>query len=207
MSTVNIKASARKVTSKGALNRLRQQGLVPGVVYGGAERMSLPVQISERELSTALGRGAESAFLTLTLDDGSTHLVLPREVQYGTIKRDLRHIDLLVVERDAAVKTTVPVRIVGTNEEPLQYGLLEIEVSAKPADMPAGFEVDVSDLETGESIHVRDLTIPAGVELLSDLEEMIVSVITSSQEPLDEEAEGEDEAVETAEPVTDEPEA
>lgn len=207
MSTVSIQASARKAMGKGALKRLRQKGIVPGIVYGGAEQMSLPVQISERELSTALGRGSESAFLTLTLDDGSTHLVLPREIQYGSIKRDLRHIDLLVVERDAEVRTTIPVRIVGTNEAPLQYGLLEIELSAKPADMPAGFEVDVSNLETGETIYVRDLEIPAEVELISDLEEMVVSVITSSQQPEAEDAEGADEVSDTAEAVTDEPQA
>lgn len=207
MSTVSILASARKAMGKGALKRLRQKGIVPGIVYGGAEQMSLPVQISERELSTALGRGSESAFLTLTLDDGSTHLVLPREVQYGSIKRELRHIDLLVVERDAEVRTTIPVRIVGTNEAPLQYGLLEIELSAKPADMPAGFEVDVSNLETSETIYVRDLEIPAGVELISDLDEMVVSVITSSQQAEEEDAEGADEASGTAEAVTDEPQA
>lgn len=183
MSTVNIAASPRPAMSKGALRRLRQQGIVPGIVYGGADRVRLPVQIPARELSAALDRATESAFLTLTLDDGSSHLVLPRDVQYGTIKRDLRHIDLLVVERDAVVRTTIPVRIVGTNEAPLQYGLLEIELSAKPADMPAGFEVDVTNLETGETIHVRDLEIPAEVELISDPEEMVISVIASSLQP------------------------
>jgi large subunit ribosomal protein L25 len=196
MSTVSITASPRQDISKGALKHLRQQGFVPGIVYGGADRMNLPVQISARELSLALERSTESAFLTLTLDDGSKHLVLPREIQYGTIKRDLRHIDLLVVERDAVVKTTIPVHIMGTNQAPLQYGLLEIEVKAKPADIPAGFEVDVTGLQMGETIYVSDLDIPAAVELISELDEMVVSVVTSSEEPADEE-EAEEEATET----------
>lgn len=206
MSTITIKASTRQTMSKRALKRLRQQGVVPGIVYGGAKDMNLPVQIMERDLNAALARGAESAFLTLQLDDGSTHLVLPREIQYGKIKRELRHIDLLVVERDAEVRTTIPVRIVGTNEAPLQYGLLEIEVRAKPADIPAGFDVDVSELEMGQTIFVSDLDIPAAVELISGSEEMVVSVVTSSQQPT-EAADATDEVAESEETTADQPEA
>lgn len=207
MSTVTIQASTRQAMGKGALKRLRRQGIVPGIVYGGAEDMNLPVQIPERELNAALARSSESAFLTLQLDDGTTHLVLPRETQYGKIKRDLLHIDLLVVERDADVRTTIPVRIIGTNEAPLQYGLLEIEVRAKPADIPAGFDVDVSELEMGETIYVSDLDIPAAVELISSTEEMVVSVVTSSQEPDEEATEDTEEVAETEEAIAEEPEA
>lgn len=206
MSTV-IKASTRQPMSTGALNRLRAEGVVPGIVYGGAKDMNMPVQISERALNLALTKGSDSAFFTLQLDDGSTHLVLPREIQYGKIKRDLRHIDLLVVEADAEVRTTVPVRIIGTNEAPLQYGLLEIEVRAKPADIPAAFEVDVSELEMGATIFVSDLDIPTTVELFSSLEETVVSVVASSQQVEEEATEDTDEVVEAEAATADQPEA
>jgi large subunit ribosomal protein L25 len=191
--------------SKGALNRLRTEGVIPGIVYGGAKDMNLPVQITERDLNVVLAKASESAFFTLQLDDGSTHLVLPREIQYGKIKRDLRHIDLLVVEADAEVRTTIPVHIVGTNEAPLQYGLLEIEVRAKPADIPAAFEVDVSKLQMGHTVFVSDLDIPAAVELFSPLEETVVSVVASSQQL--EEEEPTDEVAEAEHDTADEPKA
>ncbi|NLW18023.1 MAG: 50S ribosomal protein L25 [Firmicutes bacterium] len=200
MSMLTIQASIREAKGKGAVQRLRQQGLVPGVVYGGAEGLNLPIQLSQRELSAALTKDADSAFFTLQLDDGSTHLVLPREIQYSKIKRDLLHIDFQVVARDEEVRTTVPVRFVGENQAPLQYGLLEIELKAKPAHVPAGFDVDISGLEVGQTITVADLEIPAGVELISSPEEMVVSVVASTQEPVDEEGDEEAEAAgETAE--------
>lgn len=136
MSTMTIQASVRQAAGKGGVKRLRQQGFVPGIVYGGAKGINVPIQVPERQLSAVLNKGSSSAFFTLQLDDGSRHLVLPREIQYGKIKRDLRHIDLLVVEQDEEVRTTIPVRIVGTNQAPLQYGLLEIELKAKPAQIP-----------------------------------------------------------------------
>ncbi len=196
MSSVTIQASVRQTGSKGALKSLRQQGFVPGIVYGGSANLRVPIQISERQLAAALSRNSGSAFFTLQLDDGSRHLVLPREIQYDKIKRDLRHIDLLVVEQDEEVRATVPVRIVGTSGAPLQYGLLEIELKAKPAQMPASVDVDVSELEVGQIITVGDLNIPSGVEVISSPEEMVVGVVASVQDPSPEEAEEKSEAAE-----------
>ncbi|NLY54447.1 MAG: 50S ribosomal protein L25 [Firmicutes bacterium] len=201
MSTVNITATVREPMSRGANNRLRKQGFTPGVLYGGAKRINVPIQIPTRELAAALEKSTDSAFLTLQLDGGNTYLVLPREIQYGAIKRDLRHIDLQIVERDEEVRTTVPVRIVGTNEEPLQYGLLEIEVKGKPADLPGSLNVDVSALAVGDTIFVSDLEIPAGVELISNPEDMVVGVVASTEAPVEEAGE------EVAEDAAGEPEA
>ena len=195
MSNFSLKVSLRERGSKSALSSLRAQGFVPGVVYGGRDAVSISVQIPLRPLQEALAMGSQSAFLTLEFEDGRSYLAIPRDIQYGHIKRDLRHIDFMVVESDQEVRTMIPVHIVGSSDAPLQYGLLEIELSAKPADMPPGFEVDVSELAEGDTIYVRDLVIPAGVELLSNEEEMVVSIITRSAvieegEDEDEEAEG-----------------
>lgn len=204
MSKMNITAAPRQVAGQAALKQLRRDGFVPGIVYGGTGTINFPVQFEAKELASILARGSESAFFTLTLADGSEHLVLPREIQYGAIRRDLRHVDLLIVDRDEAVRTVIPVRIVGHNEEPLQYGLLEIEVRGKPGDIPAGFEIDVTDFEVGHTVFVRDLDIPEEVELLSDLDEMVLGVVMASEEIVeevekDEDIEGMDEDAETDE--------
>ena len=180
MSTVKIKAQRRQPMSKGALKELRRQGFVPGVVYGRSIE-SLPVQLPAKEITTTLEKSGESTFLTLELEDGATQLVLPREVQYHMITREMLHVDLLAVARDEEVRTTVPVRVVGTSKSPLQYGLLEIEVRGKPAQIPAGFEVDVTGLVEGDQLYVRDLDIPEGLELFSDLDEAVVGVVEATE--------------------------
>ncbi len=182
MSEVRIAAEPRSEFGKGAARRIRRDHRVPAVLYGhGGEprHISLP----EHELMLALK--TPNVLLNITLD-GKSELALPKDVQRDPVRRYLEHVDLLVVRRGEKVKVDVALHVVGT-QVPDSVVMTEVnvlEVLAEATHIPTSFEIDISGRPIGSQIHAKEVELPAGVELVTDPEQLVVNISHSrAQEP------------------------
>ena len=158
--------------------RLRREGLVPAVVYGrGGD--SVAVTVPARELDHILAHGVNT-LITLKLE-GADQLALARQVQRHPTRGELVHVDFVRVRVDVAIAAEVALHLVGEAVGVRDGGLLEqpvfaLPVEAKPQDIPASIEVDVSELAIGDQLRVSDLPLPAGVVTHVDPETLVVNV-------------------------------
>ena len=184
-------------------------GRVPGVVYGHGVT-PIPVSVDERALHGAFSTAAgANALIDLTI--GKTHhLALARELQHHPVRQTVAHVDFIVVRRDEIVAAEVPVMLVGEAVAVSRVGgtveqlLLSVDVHAKPADIPRSFEVDISELDIGDSIRLSAIAIPPGVTLDADPESPVVVGHAARVEVVEAPVE-EEEVVAPAEPVSRDP--
>jgi large subunit ribosomal protein L25 len=192
-----LRAEPREIHGK-KVKRLRREGLVPGVVYGPVVDNTVSVSVNRREFERFFNRNGHSTVVTLEWDGGSQP-VLVREVQIDPVTRDPLHVDFFAPNMRVVLRASVPVILhnLGDHEGVLQNLLNEVEVEALPADLPHQIDADASALAAvGDSIHVRDLSVPAGVTTITDGEEMVASLVAQAVE---EPTEAEVEAAESAE--------
>jgi large subunit ribosomal protein L25 len=158
--------------------RLRRAGRVPAVVYGrGGETVA--VTVPARELTHILAGGANT-LITLQVE-GADQLALARQVQRHPTRGDLVHVDFVRVSTDVAISAEVALHLVGDAEGVRDGGLLEqsifmLPIEAKPQDIPAQIEADVSALAIGDQLRVSDLTLPAGVTTTVDTDTLVAQV-------------------------------
>jgi large subunit ribosomal protein L25 len=195
MSEATLTAERRPETGSRPAGRYRRDGLVPAVVYGLGEE-TVAVTVPARELGRILtgGTGANT-LITLQLD-GASQLALARQIQRHPVKGTLVHVDFVRVRADQTIAAEVPLHLVGDSEGVKRGGLLDqllfaVAVEAKPADVPASFEYDVTELQLGDQVHVRDLASPAGVTITNDPDELVAQVTVPRGREEGEAAEGE----------------
>jgi large subunit ribosomal protein L25 len=168
-----INAEQREDQGKGASRRLRRDGLVPGIVYG-AGKEPVAITVKHNELIKSLEQEAfYSQVLTLNLGKDSEQVVL-RDLQRHPAKPLLLHLDLQRINANEKLHAHIPLHFL--NEEAcvgvkqgggsISHVIIEVEVSCLPKDLPEIFEVDVADLNLGETLHLSDLKLPEGVELV-----------------------------------------
>jgi large subunit ribosomal protein L25 len=196
----DLTLTAEPRTEKGSrpAGRLRRRGKVPAVVYG-LESETLNVSVPARELAHILaGEAGANALITLRLD-GDEALTLARQIQRHPTRGDLVHVDFVRIRRDVAVEAEIPVHLEGEPAGVRDGGVLEqllftLSIEAKPEDIPTAIEVDVSALEINDQIRLSELTVPPGVSLQHEEEELVVQVIPPrvEEEPVVEEVEGEE---------------
>ena len=179
MATANLTATRRDGTGKGIARKLRADGQIPAVIYGhNREPQSLAV--SARDLDRLLDHiSAASTVIELDLG-GTTARTLIREIQRHPFRRQILHVDFQELVAGETVTVEVPLVLVGTAEGVrvgggiLDQVLRDVEIECDPGNIPNHIDVDVSALTIGHSIHVGDLTLPAGVTMLTDAEQTIV---------------------------------
>ncbi len=208
-----IPAELRTETKKGAARRLRQENFIPGVVYGPRTETRL-IRISLAALKKSLEKaGTERALYDLKIEgqeEASSRVVMFREIQVHPVTRQYLHVDLFEVAMDTEITVSIPVHVVGKPEGVKQGGVLEqvireIRVQCLPSRMPAHFEVDVSSLEVGNSLHISDILKEEGVEILEDLNRTVATVLAPTVEKeVAPPAEEEEEAPEAAEAPSEE---
>lgn len=180
-----LKAALRTETGKGAMRRLRQDGRVPGVVYGrGEETRSLSVDA--RDLETLMKHHSlDTTLIELSIEGAARGAgkvrTLVAEVQTHPYKPIVLHVDFQQIHAGETVTVQVPVRLQGTPAGVraggvLQHILHDIEAECAVESIPESFEYDVSDLEIGDSVHVSDLSVPSEVTLLIDAERTVCTV-------------------------------
>jgi len=202
---LQMSVQARPAVGGSAPRRLRREGLVPGVVYGGGED-SLAVSVPREVVETAGLH--DSQLLDLAIEGAAPTLVIVKDIQIHYLTHDIIHVDFQRISRDE--KLVAPVSVVEAGEPVgvtrdggiLAHLLREIELRCLPSDLPEEIVVDVSALEIGDSIHAGELELPAEVELVTDPEQAIFTVTTSRAalaEEEEEEAAEEGEAEEAGE--------
>lgn len=181
MATAQLSASARKGIGKGAARSLRRDGRLPAIIYGHA-REPLSLSVPEREFERLLERvAAENTVIELSID-GTMSRTLIREIQRHPVKRNVLHVDFQ--ELVAGERVVVRIRIVlqGIPEGVRNSGgilsqiLQELECRVDPLNMPSSIVVDVTNIAIGHSVHVSEISIPEGVEVLDEPEATIAIV-------------------------------
>jgi large subunit ribosomal protein L25 len=186
---VKLMVQNRAVLGSAESRRLRRQGLIPGVLYG--REVPVAISIPERSLRTALTTsGGLNAVLDVVVDGGSVHSSVLKEYQQHPVKGHITHVDLQEVRLDQPIHATVPVQLHGEPAGVKVGGVLsqvtnELNVEALPMEIPEHLDVDVSELNVGESLRLSSLRMPEGVTLLDDLEETVLATVSA---PMREEA-------------------
>jgi large subunit ribosomal protein L25 len=173
MASAQLSATPRDGTGKGSARSLRAQGKIPAVIYGhGREPQSLAIET--RELEKLLSKiSAESTVIELSMD-GKSARTLIREIQRHPFKRQILHVDFQELVAGEKVTVRIPIVLMGVPEGVRQDGgildqvMRELEIEVDPANIPNHVEVDVNPLRIGDSVHVSDITLPDGVELVGE---------------------------------------
>lgn len=198
MSESTLIVEAREGTGKGVARKLRRDGRIPGVIYGG-DREPMAVSVNERDLFRTYQAAGTHSLVDLQIDggdNGGRHKVLIKDVQIHPVRGEFVHVDFHAVALDQEMQTTVPVEVQGeerrTDDGVVQLVLREINISCLPTDIPESIAVDVSEMAIGDVLTVEQLTVPEGVTILNDPEEAVVSVTPpQAEEAADEAADGE----------------
>jgi large subunit ribosomal protein L25 len=201
----SLDVEARPERGTRAAKRLRRDGYVPGVVYGGKSGDCTSFKVNWRDLRQVL---AGAALIDLKVD-GKTRPVIVKDQQRHPVREELLHIDLLEVRLDETIQTQVNVHLEGADEAPgiKEGGVLEhithqLNIEALPTDIPDAIHVDVSGLEIAATMHLSEIAAPQGVTFLDDPEETIIATVVVPTEVEEPEIEEETELVgEDGEPI------
>lgn len=181
MATAQLSAQARTGTGKGAARSLRRDGRLPAIIYGHA-REPLALSVPEHEFVRLLERvAAENTVIELDID-GAMSRTLIREIQRHPVRRNVLHVDFQELVAGERVIVNIPIVLQGIPEGVRNSGgilsqiMQELECRVDPLNMPGKIEVDVTNVTIGHSVHVSDLSIPEGVEVLDDPESTVAVV-------------------------------
>ncbi len=167
---VKLSATRRTGTGRSAVRKIKAQGAVPAVIYGGKTKAE-PLQVSKRDISLLLSHASgENILVELEIEgEKGARLALMQEVQHAPLGGDILHVDFHAVSMDEMIDADVPLEPTGIPEGVKTFGgLLEqnirsLEIECLPRDLPDVITVDVTRLNIGDSIHVRELPLPEGV--------------------------------------------
>lgn len=207
-----IKAEKREKGGKNVNRRLRAEGKIPVVVYGGGTE-SFGATAELRELAAVI-RSESGVNSVFSLDiDGDAHDVIFQDRQIDPVRGRLIHADLRRFAKGEKIEMTVPIHLTGhakgleEDGAVISQALNEIKVLCEPANTPNSIDVDVTELDAGHSIHVSDLKVPAGVEIHDAPETVVASIVIVKESDLEPQLEeGAEPAVVGEEPAA-EPEA
>lgn len=198
--TITITATPRSGAGKGVNRKLRARGVIPAVVYGHHYNpVSLCVDAKNMDKMFRPGHEDMQDYQLFKLvvegSDAPETMVVVKDIQRDPVKDKIRHIDFFAVRMDEKIVAPVHVRIVGKaagvkNGGIMRHIMHEIKVKSLPADVPPHINIDVSEMEIGDSIHVKDLQLPANVQVLTDPEAGVVNImapIVAKEEKAEEE--------------------
>ncbi len=201
MKTVELKASVRDTKGKSEAKKVRDNGMVPAVMYGGEKQVA--VAVDYRELEKIIFT-PDRYFITLDIE-GEKHNTIIKEQQFHPVTDRITHVDFLEFTEDQPIVMNIPVRTVGVSPGVVAGGTLfskmrYVMIKALPKDMPEKVEIDISKLNINMAVHIEDLP-SENIEYLAPPEATVVAVIAARDAvlPEDEEAEGEEGEEEGAE--------
>jgi large subunit ribosomal protein L25 len=185
MEQITLTAKPRTAIGTKSVKRLREEGKVPGIVYGRAFGEAVAIVIEAKDLRAALSHGAHSV-INLEIDGRSATPVLLHERQLDPITKHLLHVDLHAVDLNEEVETMVRIVAVGTAAGVKEGGILdivtrEVTVAALPGSIPDHIEVDVRDLNITDAIHIRELPVIEGVRYVDEPDDVVIAVLPPSK--------------------------
>jgi len=180
METVELKAEKREIVGKESNKKLRREGKVPAVLYSNGE--ATPIAVDAREFSAIRSKSGTHVIVKLKVSGmrGQASAII-KEVQKNPIKDEYFNIDFQKIAMDEKISAMVPISVIGESVGVKAGGLLEhhlweIELQGLPKNMPNRIEVDVSALDMGDNVHVKDIQLPPEVEVLTDLETTVLAI-------------------------------
>jgi large subunit ribosomal protein L25 len=182
-----LRALRRNRSGKGVARKIRAQGMIPAVLYGSGENISLTLQPQELLKILTLG---ENTIFRLEIDGelGGDRQAIVRDLQRDPLKETLLHADLYRISMDVEITVSVPIVLQGMSRELSDIGgminqlLHEIEIQCLPNLIPHELTIDVAHLGIGEVLHVRDLPVPQGIQVLAASDEVVASVSVRGEE-------------------------
>jgi len=182
LETIEISVDPREAGNKRVAGRLRREGKLPGVFYG-PKTNPIPLQVNTKELLGSVPEleGSHLILMKSKIPILGDKVALIKDVQFHPVTGEILHFDLYEVDLTHKILLKIPLHFVGKPKGVIQGGILqpivrEIEVECLPMDIPEFLDVDVTSLEIGHSVHVRDLQVPEGVLIPSDLATTLVTV-------------------------------
>lgn len=192
MEQKTLSASARTELRTGAARRLRRSGKIPAVIYGHRDPVAVTIDALEffREFKVI----SESQIVQIDVENEKYDCLI-KDYQEDILTGSIEHIDFFEIEAGKVLRTHIGVHLTGSAVGSREGGILEhhlydIEVECLPKDIPDAFQVDVSGLAVGDSIHVSDLAAPEGVKILTS-EEQVIALVAMPRHEVEEQAEGE----------------
>lgn len=190
MAFVELEGMVRPGSGKGVARRLRAAKQVPAIVYGGPGE-PLPVAVKQQDLAAVLGvQGRGNVIIQLSLpggDGAAKRTVLLKEVQIDPVRGGLLHADFLEIFMERKIRVEVPLHLEGvpvgkTKGGLVEWHLREVAVECLPLAIPEAIRLDISELDIGDALHVRDLPVPEGVRVLGDGSRAVVAVTAPAAE-------------------------
>lgn len=184
---MKVIATTRKAQGTSASRRLRRADKLPGILYGGKEPAA-PIELEHNPIFYALRKEKfHASILTMELD-GTEQLVVLRDFQMHPYKPQVMHIDFQRIAADEKVTMRVPLHFSGAEESPavkvdkaiISHTVSYVEVQCLPRELPEFIAVDLSKMESGMTLHSKELAVPAGVEVVTDV--VVASVIAPVEE-------------------------
>jgi large subunit ribosomal protein L25 len=192
-----INATKREVQGSSASRRLRRANRVPGILYGGANAPQM-IEFDHNELYQALRKEAFHASVINMNIAGAKEMCLLRDVQMHAYKLQIKHVDFQRVDATHAIHQKVPLHFVNADIAPgvkigggmVTHAFTEIDVKCLPKDLPEFIEVDLKELAAGQSIHISELKLPAGVEVVhhGEGDPVVAGIVVRGGAAADEEA-------------------
>lgn len=204
MELIELKATTRTTLGNGPARRMRQKGQMPAVLYGPeTEPVLLSVNVSELEQVLKKG-GIGQVLLNLVIHDNgetSSRPAMIKELQTHPVSRNFLHVDFYEIYMDRKIRVKIPVVTTGKSIGVELGGMLqtvrrELEVLCLPLEVPESIEIDITDLDMGDSVHVGDIPQKGDVEFLDDPHFTVVTILSPKIEAAEEPAEEEEEEVE-----------
>jgi large subunit ribosomal protein L25 len=194
--TTGLTVEPREPDGSRGARRLRREGKIPGIVYGGGEDPA-PFQVDARTLRQALAHSG--ALIDLRIEGAGSTPVVVKELARHPVSGDTVHIDLLRVRLDQAIQATVVLELTGVDDAPgvkeggvLEQVTRELTIEALPSEIPDSLHHEVSEMQIGDTVTLESLTPPSGVKLVDD-PETVVATLTPPRLQLEEEPELEEE--------------
>lgn len=204
MELIELKANIRATVGNGPARRLRQAGQIPAVLYGPkTESVLLSVNKSDLDLAFKQGRSGQIILNLVVQDNGETYTrpAMIKELQLHPLSRNYLHIDFYEIDLDRKITLGIPIVTVGSSVGVERGGVLqiirrELEVECLPFEVPESIEIDITDLDMGDAIHLEDISLDGNVELLGEPNLTVVTVLSPKleEEPEEEEELEEEEA-------------
>src|SRR5215211_720783 len=182
-----LRALQRNRSGKGVARKIRAQGMIPAVLYGSGE--NIPLTLQPQELLKILTLGENTIFrLEIDGELGGDRQAIVRDLQRDPLKETLLHADLYRISMDVEITVSVPIVLQGMSRELSDIGgminqlLHEIEIQCLPNLIPHELTIDVAHLGIGEVLHVRDLPVPQGIQVLAASDDVVASVSVRGEE-------------------------
>jgi len=179
MAVHTLATFTREKTGKEVSKKVRFKGLIPAVLYGHKGNKVLSVKASDFEaLFEEIG---EHSIITLNIEDKEQTEVIVKDYQIDPVKRNIIHVDFFEIEKGKTLRTAIPIKVDGIPQGVKKGGILEsfirdIEIECLPKDIPDHISVDVSNLEIGDTLHVKDLMVGANLRVISNPDQAVLIV-------------------------------